>query len=228
MIKYLKRNIEKLRKKIRKNEFHGSATYWENRYKQGGNSGAGSYNRLAEFKANIINDFCVKNNIEKVIEFGCGDGNQLTLAKYQQYIGLDVSKKSIELCNNMFANDATKQFYELNKVNLSNNKFHSSLAISLDVIFHLIEDDVYYVYMNNLFNASSKYVIIYASNYEAKTLALHVKHRCFTDYVFDKFPKFKLIKVVKNKYPFECNNPNNTSFSDFYFFQKKESLKKNN
>lgn len=33
------------------NRFSGSASYWENRYVRGGNSGAGSYNRLSEFKA---------------------------------------------------------------------------------------------------------------------------------------------------------------------------------
>ena len=33
------------------------SNYWDQRYKKGGNSGAGSYGRLAEFKAEIINKF---------------------------------------------------------------------------------------------------------------------------------------------------------------------------
>ena len=37
--------------------FAGSAAYWEERYRRGGNSGAGSYGKLAEFKAEVINDF---------------------------------------------------------------------------------------------------------------------------------------------------------------------------
>jgi len=41
--------------------------YWENRYKNNGNSGAGSYGRLAEFKAEIINKFIADKNINSVI-----------------------------------------------------------------------------------------------------------------------------------------------------------------
>lgn len=33
----------------------GSTDYWKNRYLEGGNSGAGSYNNLAQFKAEVIN-----------------------------------------------------------------------------------------------------------------------------------------------------------------------------
>lgn len=57
--------------------FKGSNNYWERRYQSGKNSGAGSYSKLADFKANIINSFVLEHNITHVIEFGCGDGNQL-------------------------------------------------------------------------------------------------------------------------------------------------------
>ena len=36
--------------------FPGSEKYWEKRYIAGGNSGAGSYGKLAEFKAEVLND----------------------------------------------------------------------------------------------------------------------------------------------------------------------------
>ena len=42
-----------------KPKFTTSNEYWEQRYKTGGNSGAGSYNRLAEHKADIINLLCI-------------------------------------------------------------------------------------------------------------------------------------------------------------------------
>jgi hypothetical protein len=38
--------------------FPDSATYWEQRYARGWNSGVGSYGRLAEFKAQVLNNFC--------------------------------------------------------------------------------------------------------------------------------------------------------------------------
>ena len=50
--------------------FPSSQFYCENRYKKGGTSGAGSYDRTARFKADILNSFVKENNIESVIEFG--------------------------------------------------------------------------------------------------------------------------------------------------------------
>lgn len=82
----------------KKNYFIGSRIYWENRYLKGGTSGKGSYNKLAKFKANIINLFITQYQINSVIDFGCGDGNQLQFANYPYYIGLDISKTAISMC----------------------------------------------------------------------------------------------------------------------------------
>ena len=86
-------------------KWEGSIKYWEERYQNGGNSGAGSYNRLAEFKAEIINEFVKKHKINSVIEWGCGDGNQLLFADYMMYIGYDISEKAIEICSKKYKED---------------------------------------------------------------------------------------------------------------------------
>ena len=52
---------------------NSSREYWENRYKNGGNSGAGSYNNLAAFKAKVINNFVTEKNINTVLELGSGE-----------------------------------------------------------------------------------------------------------------------------------------------------------
>src|SRR5262245_42492336 len=70
--------------------FPGSARYWQFRYKEGGSSGAGSYGRLAQFKSEVLNKLVAHQDVKTVVEFGCGDGNQLLTARYPQYIGLDV------------------------------------------------------------------------------------------------------------------------------------------
>ena len=64
--------------------FPGSAAYWEERYRTGGNSGCGSYGHLANWKAEIVNDFVAATGVQRVIEHGAGDGNQLSLARYPQ------------------------------------------------------------------------------------------------------------------------------------------------
>ena len=82
--------------------FTTSEEYWIERYKSGGNSGAGSYNNLAAFKGEVINEFVSKNKIETVIEFGCGDGNQLEYFKFPSYIGFDISPFIVSKCRERF------------------------------------------------------------------------------------------------------------------------------
>ena len=194
--------------------FPGSKNYWEQRYLSSGNSGPGSYKELSEFKAKVINNFISHKNIQSVIEFGCGDGNQLKLMKYKEYLGIDVSQTIISRCQKLFLEDKSKNFITLEKYQNESGE----LSLSLDVIFHLVEDHVFVDYLNKLFNASKKFVVIYSSNYDSNT-EWHVKHRKFTDWVEQHRNDFELIQTVKNKYPFS-GDVNKGSFSDFYIYQK--------
>lgn len=203
---------------VSKEKKFNSSDYWEKRYKLNGNSGPGSYGRLALWKAKIINAFVEKENIKTVIELGCGDGNQLLNARYPEYLGFDVSNSAIEICKRKFKNDPSKNFLNYYSIDQSVRKV--DLVISLDVIFHLIDDRDFHDYMINLFNLSNRYVIIYSSNYD-KEIAPHVKSRNFTKWIRDNVsPHFKLIKKIPNKYPFNENDPLNTSISDFYIYEK--------
>jgi trans-aconitate methyltransferase len=196
-----------------------SKHYWEKRYKENGNSGSGSYNNLAIFKAEIINNFININKIITIIDYGVGDGNQLKLinTEHKKYIGIDVSPTIIKKCKETFINDSTKTFFLENEV----NNQQAELVLSCDVIYHLIEDDVYNTYMNNLFNMSSKFVIIYAKNANINHCS-HVKFRKFTDYINITFKEYKLIEHISNKFPQKKLGEKNetTSPSDFYIFKK--------
>ena len=198
-----------------------SADYWERRYQLGCDSGAGSYNRLALFKADVINAFVKENNIVSVIEWECGDGNQLNYAQYPQYTGIDVSVKAVEMCKKIFNTDNSKQFYcnisELLPLKAIGGGYE--LALSLDVIYHLVEDDIYEKYMKQLFSSSMRYVCIYSCNFEKKH-ERHVRCRKFTDYIEKNEPEWKLIKTIPNKYPYDNKDRENTSWSDFYFYEK--------
>jgi SAM-dependent methyltransferase len=90
--------------------FRGSGSYWEQRYRIGGTSGSGSSGHLAAFKAEVLNEFIRAEKITTVLEFGCGDGQQLALADYPSYFGLDVSKTSVQLCSERFRGNASKAF----------------------------------------------------------------------------------------------------------------------
>lgn len=195
-----------------------SAEYWEKRYRENGNSGLGSYNKLAIFKAEIINDFITKNNIKSIVDYGMGDGNQLKLFKIENinYIGIDVSSTIIEKCKNLYKFDKFKQFILEREI----DNISSELVLSCDVIYHLIEDDVYYKYIDNLFKISKKFVIIYAPDIDM-IHKQHVKLRKFTDYVKNNYSNWKLINFIKNKYPQKIIGVNDkeTSFSDFFIYE---------
>ncbi|MFP2997401.1 methyltransferase domain-containing protein [Spongiivirga sp. MCCC 1A20706] len=211
-------SIKKVIFKLFQNQlFPGSKNYWEKRYSKKGNSGPGSYNRLAIFKAEILNDFVAKNDIKSVMEFGCGDGNQLKLAQYPDYTGIDVSTTAISLCRNLFEGDNDKTFYEYHDDTFRSTKV--DLTLSLDVIYHLIEDTVFAMHMNDLFKHSNRYVVIYSSNFHSKQ-TFHERDRKFTDWIEKHQADWKLIDTIKNKFPFDPNDPDNTSKADFFIYKK--------
>jgi SAM-dependent methyltransferase len=212
--------------KLKQILFPGSKEFWETRYSLGGNSGQGSYGKFADFKANALNEFVRGKAILSVIEFGCGDGNQLSLSKYPKYIGLDVSPTAISLCREKFNQDKSKSFFLYNPSCFVDrqNVFLADLCLSLDVIYHLVEDDVYHAYMDHLFSASKRFVIVYSSDMDQAggAHARHVRHRNFSLRVKERFPGWKLLEKIKNPYPGR-GDFGQGSFADFFIFKKNES-----
>jgi protein O-GlcNAc transferase len=201
-------------------KFKGSKKYWEQRYIKGGNSGSGSYGRLAEFKAEVLNDFVKVNDVRSVIELGCGDGNQLLLANYPSYVGVDVSVLAVNICKDMFNEDNKKKFYLYDEAIRLKQKY--DLSLSLDVIYHLVEDLVFEDYMRYLFSSSNKFVIIYSSDDDELTdPASHVRHRKFSEWVRNNVSDtWSLSKVVNNKFPWQIDEQKETSFANFYIYKK--------
>ena len=198
--------------------FPGSAAYWEHRYSQGRGSGPGSIGRLAEFKAATLNDLVRRLRIDSVIEFGCGDGAQLALCEYPAYLGFDVSAAAVSRCRHAFAADETKTFKALDAYAGET----ADCALSIDVIYHLVEEEVFAAYMQRLFAAASRYVIIYSSNFDRprQTGAAHIRHRKFSDWIERHRPRWTLAEQIPAKYPFN-GDTNNGSFSDFHLYQNR-------
>lgn len=200
--------------------FVESVDYWEQRYQTGGNSGSGSYGKLAVFKAEIINRFVDQHGIESIIEFGCGDGNQLALARYPHYLGFDVSPTAVALCKALFFGDTTKAF----RLADTYQGEQAALTLSLDVIFHLVEDDIFEAYMRRLFSASNRYVIIYSSNTNRNVkLSAHCRNRKFTNWLQKNVTDWTLCEYVPNRYPYK-GNQKEESISDFYIYERNRQL----
>lgn len=181
--------------------------YWDKRYAKGETSGIGSYGANAKYKISFLNDFIKEHRIKSVLDFGCGDGNQILNLCNVPYVGMDISIYAVNRCRDLFVEDENKDFTLYNPDAYSNLYF-SDMSMSLDVIYHLVDDNVYQKYIQHLFESAERYVIIYSSNYHTDGRS-HVKHREFT----------KDIDKTKWKQIFHEPNPNGNE-AEFYVFER--------
>lgn len=171
-----------------------SKEYWENRYKNNETSGDGSYKDSARVKADYINTLIKKYNIKKINDLGHGDGNQISLINgFDLYTGYDVSTTVRKKCIEKFESNPSYIFIDDIK------KFvHGDLAMSLDVIYHIIEENIYKEYLETLFSLGN-FILIYTVN-ENLSPSPHVLFRKFTPYIEDTFTNFRLIDSTPGFY----------------------------
>lgn len=206
--------------------FPGSAAYWEKRYARGGNSGAGSRGAHAEFKAEVLNRFVAERGIETVIEFGCGDGDQLGLASYPRYLGYDVAPTQLRRTMARFADDPAKSFalYDPECFADPAGLVTADLVLSLDVVYHLIEDSVYDLHLRHVFGAARRHVALFTSDGDDPSLsgvfAPHVRHRPVLRDVAERFPEWELRKRIDNPRAWR-HEGDSGSVADFFFYSRK-------
>jgi SAM-dependent methyltransferase len=195
--------------------FRGSGAYWEQRYASGGTSGAGSYGDAARWKAEVVNGWVAEHGVTSVIDLGCGDGNQLSLAKYPHYLGLDVSPSAIRRCVERYGSDPTKSFAAIDPTAWSDPAgwFRADLALSMEVIFHLVEDAVLDDYLRRLFSIGERFVVICAYDGQLPARAQE-HHRPFTPWVARNAPDWELVSH-------EAHPPEIDLLSDLYLYRRR-------
>jgi hypothetical protein len=119
------------------------------------------------------------------------------------------------MCRVLFSGDNSKRFLHWDDVIPGSI---AELSLSLDVIYHLVEDRVFDDYMRRLFESSQRFVIVYSSNMDQDWPTKHVRHRQFTRWVEQNKPEWRHKATLKNAYPYDSQNPDETSFADFYVF----------
>ncbi len=195
-----------------------SAEYWRKRYESGGNSGAGSYGALADFKAKALNSFVEKHSISSAVEYGSGDGNQLSLLQLPSYIGLDVSAAAIANIRVRYQGDSTKTFIEYDPDHfVADDSVRADIALSMDVILHLTEDARYEKYMCNLVSSGRSFVGIFNTATEVQLVKM-AKHNRFRDHriwMSKGAPQFIEVEVALA--PEDLGYPVGTGF---YFYQR--------
>jgi hypothetical protein len=135
-------------------------------------------------------------------------------------VGFDVSETVIAQCRTRFAADASKRFGLMSDYRGE----RADVAVSLDVIYHLIEDDVFEGYMRTLFAAADRFVIVYASDSDENRgyEGTYVKHRPFTRWITHQQPTWTLRQHIPNKYPYQ-GDYREGSFADFFIYAKAEA-----
>lgn len=195
----------------------GSENYWKRRYAAGGDSGAGSQGKLARFKADVVNEFVEQNRIASVIEFGCGDGAQLGLARYPRYRGYEVSPVALSRCREMFRLNPSMSF----RLMRDYAGERADLALSLDVIYHLVEDRVFERHMTRLFDSAARYVIVYSSDSDEQreNQQPHMRHRRFSAWVERNRAEWTLERHIPNPHPHRGEDREG-SLADFFIYRK--------
>lgn len=195
-----------------------SAAYWQARYRAGGNSGAGSAGRLLAWKAAVINGFVTINGVADLLDLGCGDGALAALLDVPRYRGTDVAADA--LARTAAARDGMGATRLIPWDVMAGEK-PADLAISFDVIFHLVEDRAYGLYMRRLLAAARRFVLVYSSNVDSAWPDAHVRHRRFTDTIPAIDGTWRLAAHVPNPFAYDPGRPATTSFSDLYLLARR-------
>ena len=178
--------------------FRGSARYWERNYAGGGTSGAGSYDALAQGKAvfqRVRPD--PRNRVDHRVRLRRREPAVAGLLPQLHRPGRLPDRHRVVPAP--VRADPAKSFFLYDGACFTDRAgvFTADLAISLDAIYHLTEDEVFETYLTHLFAAAAKYVIIYATNREIPGTPPHVRHRHFTPRVQTPCPDWRLLEVTQ-------------------------------
>jgi 2-polyprenyl-3-methyl-5-hydroxy-6-metoxy-1,4-benzoquinol methylase len=130
--------------------------YWDRRYKQGGTSGSGSKGKEREWRWNVIQEYI--QNINEVVDVGCGDLSFWEGKTCDDYTGIDISEKII-IKNRMKRPD-------WDFIIASADEFIEGLmkecVFCIGVLFHVMDDEIYKHIIINLCKYSKKYIVVYS------------------------------------------------------------------
>jgi hypothetical protein len=133
-----------------------SNEYWDTRYKNKGNSGRGSRGLLRFWKWRIIKRY-LNINEASVIDVGCGDLAFWGEKSCNKYTGIDISPTIIEINKNKKPNWE----FIVGNAETFQKMPAAEVVFCFDILFHILNDQVYKKILDNLVIYSNKYVFVY-------------------------------------------------------------------
>ena len=128
--------------------------YWDQRYASGGSSGGGSIGPLRDWKWGILEFYL--DEINHVIDYGCGDLSFWEGRTCSDYLGIDVSDEILRRNRSMrpewefLSTDALFACPNLRK----------PVVLCFDVLFHIIPEDDFLRVLTNISNLSSEWIFV--------------------------------------------------------------------
>jgi len=132
-----------------------SVEYWEKRYREGGKSGRGSVGASREWKWSIIRKHVTL--VDDVVDVGCGDLSFWEGRTCERYFGVDISPYIIKRNAEKRPDWAFIAWPAERRLPL-----RGRVVLCLDVLFHILDDEVATKIMDNLCEYSSEWVVIHA------------------------------------------------------------------
>jgi len=151
-----------------------------------------------------------KYDLKSISDVGCGECTLLPyLQGIRKYYGYDISPAVLSKVSKNAQDGFSKEFILLT----NNTKIVSSdLVLSLEVIFHQVNDDEYLDYMRKLVNSNGEYLLILTMN-EGILKTNHIKNRHIKYRDISKFMDSTNYSLVE-KFPF-------TERTSTYYLYKK-------
>jgi SAM-dependent methyltransferase len=141
------------------------AGYWQERYLAGKGSGPSSRGDIAAAKTDRINRL-LDGTTRTVVDWGVGDGTVAAGIYADRYLGVDITQAALDLAREACGPRPGWSWLLIDPHTPPPLTVHADLALSLDVLFHLTDDQAYQTYLRLLFG-SAPTALIRASNYEA-------------------------------------------------------------
>eukprot|EP00928_Gymnodinium_smaydae_P084310 TRINITY_DN6757_c1_g1_i1.p1 TRINITY_DN6757_c1_g1~~TRINITY_DN6757_c1_g1_i1.p1 ORF type:complete len:326 (+),score=60.79 TRINITY_DN6757_c1_g1_i1:70-1047(+) len=207
-------------------EIRTTQDYWELRYKIGGSSrglvgDSDTAYTFYEYRTEVLRQLfesgSLGGSVASVLDMGVGDGLQAGMLlsntkSVKKYVGIDLSHRMVRELRRSFEDNLKKNgfwrpdlevaFYGYDgytlPAELGQHQF--DIALSLQVIMHLLEDALFDSYMTKLFDpaASWRHVIIQADNVQTAQYN-HIRGWRFTDWIAEHAPMW----VLRERYVFE-------------------------
>lgn len=160
--------------------------YWIERYNRGGSSGAASYGRSAVARGQYISTLIRGYQCTHVIDFGCGDVDQVQQIKVPFYMGVDASSFIIRKC--------IQHTHRCFRIATTVPSDRTDAILLLDMIKCLTDDFSYHEVLRTTFLHPTATIVIIAAKDHNLWESSHIRHRGFSLHIAETYTDWTRIE----------------------------------